>query len=314
MKKKENWGVRQLFAIVLALIFTMVSNPAFAASIFIFRNPSTLAEVANVNDTGAFSGSIANAATADALSSDPTDCSANQFANAIAANGNLSCSALADGDIPDTITIDLAATATALASDPTDCSANQFANAIAASGNLSCSALVDADVPNSITIDLAATATALAADGANCPSGTFALGIDAGGVAQCGTVDAVAVNGSTTPVQSDALYDHDALSDAHHSQTTNTNANTICSGTTTYLDGEGGCDDLSSVYQPLDSDLTSWASHYEGKDTQANICLATPGALGNIMTQSDSPYAVWKASGTSTPGSWVSDAGLPPCA
>jgi hypothetical protein len=29
----------------------------------------------------------------------------------------------------------------------------------------------------------------------------------------------------------------------------NTNANTICSGTTTYLDGEGNCDDISSVYQ-----------------------------------------------------------------
>lgn len=29
----------------------------------------------------------------------------------------------------------------------------------------------------------------------------------------------------------------------------NTNAGTICSGTTTYLDGEGGCDDISSVYE-----------------------------------------------------------------
>lgn len=31
---------------------------------------------------------------------------------------------------------------------------------------------------------------------------------------------------------------------------TDTNANTICSGTTTYLDGEGNCDDISSVYAP----------------------------------------------------------------
>jgi hypothetical protein len=37
------------------------------------------------------------------------------------------------------------------------------------------------------------------------------------------------------------------------------NANTICSGTTTYLDGEGGCDDISSVYQASDADLTSLA-------------------------------------------------------
>jgi len=32
---------------------------------------------------------------------------------------------------------------------------------------------------------------------------------------------------------------------------TDTNANTICSGTTTYLDGEGNCDDLSTVYSPI---------------------------------------------------------------
>jgi hypothetical protein len=32
---------------------------------------------------------------------------------------------------------------------------------------------------------------------------------------------------------------------------TNTNASTICAGTTTYLDGEGNCDDISGVYAPL---------------------------------------------------------------
>ena len=40
---------------------------------------------------------------------------------------------------------------------------------------------------------------------------------------------------------------------------TDTNANTICSGTTTYLDGEGNCDDISNVYQPLDATLTDIA-------------------------------------------------------
>jgi hypothetical protein len=44
------------------------------------------------------------AGKATALASNPSDCSANQFANAIAANGNLTCSALADADIPDNIT------------------------------------------------------------------------------------------------------------------------------------------------------------------------------------------------------------------
>lgn len=49
-----------------------------------------------------------------------------------------------------------------------------------------------------------------------------------------------------------------SIADGAH--TTDTNANTICAGTTTYLDGEGNCDDISSVYQGLDSDLTSIAA------------------------------------------------------
>lgn len=76
--------------------------------------------------------------TAAALEADPADCSANQFANAIAADGDLTCAAIVDADVPDTITIDLAAEASALAANPTDCSANQYATAIAASGNLTC--------------------------------------------------------------------------------------------------------------------------------------------------------------------------------
>lgn len=54
------------------------------------------------NLTGAVTG---NASTATALASNPTDCSANQFANAIAANGNLTCAAIADADVPDALTI-----------------------------------------------------------------------------------------------------------------------------------------------------------------------------------------------------------------
>lgn len=76
-----------------------------------------------------------NALTADALSSNPTDCSANQFATTIAANGNLTCAAITDADVPNTITVNLAATATALASNPTNCSTGQSPEGIAANGN-----------------------------------------------------------------------------------------------------------------------------------------------------------------------------------
>lgn len=41
------------------------------------------------------------------------------------------------------------------------------------------------------------------------------------------------------------------ISDLTH--TTDTNANTVCTGTTTYLDGEGNCDDISSVYESATS-------------------------------------------------------------
>ncbi|NOR84832.1 hypothetical protein GQ473_01835 [archaeon] len=45
---------------------------------------------------------------------------------------------------------------------------------------------------------------------------------------------------------------------------TDSNANTLCSGTTTYLDGEGGCDDISSVYiaQSDEGNLNVNSSNY----------------------------------------------------
>jgi hypothetical protein len=49
--------------------------------------------------------------------------------------------AIADADVPDSITVTLAAGATALAADPADCSANTWATTIAASGALTCSAI-----------------------------------------------------------------------------------------------------------------------------------------------------------------------------
>ena len=57
--------------------------------------------IVTANITGALTG---NALTATALASNPVDCSANQFANAIASSGNLTCSAIADADVPDAIT------------------------------------------------------------------------------------------------------------------------------------------------------------------------------------------------------------------
>jgi hypothetical protein len=91
---------------------------------------------------------VTSAPTATALAANPSDCSANQFANAIAASGNLTCAAIADADVPNTITIDLAATATALAANGANCSAGQYPLGVDASGaSESCTA--DDDVPES---------------------------------------------------------------------------------------------------------------------------------------------------------------------
>lgn len=46
-----------------------------------------------------------NADTASALAANPSDCAANQFATTIAANGDLTCAALTDADVPDGLTI-----------------------------------------------------------------------------------------------------------------------------------------------------------------------------------------------------------------
>jgi hypothetical protein len=76
-------------------------------------NASTTATASNTNSTivlrdgsGNFAaGTITaaltgNSSTATALAANPSDCSSNQFANAIAASGNLTCSALASADLP----------------------------------------------------------------------------------------------------------------------------------------------------------------------------------------------------------------------
>jgi len=106
------------------------------------------------------------ATTAASLAADPTDCAANQFADVIAANGNLTCSAIVDADIPDDITITNAVYTT-------DFPLNQDTTGSAAS-----------------TTGNSATATALAANGANCAADHYALGVDASGAVESCTADA----------------------------------------------------------------------------------------------------------------------------
>jgi hypothetical protein len=70
--------------------------------------------------------------------------------------------------------------------------------------------------------------------------------------------------------------------------TVDTNANTLCAGTTTYLDGEGNCDDLSTVYMAAGTD--NWVN--TGGDTMTGgltfngVDLDLQAASGQTLTLS----------------------------
>ena len=163
--------------ILIPIILCMFSYNVFAAD----TKTSDLAELAvtpadtdemYINDGGTskkiqYSNVMSGeATTAASLAADPTDCAANQFADVIAANGNLTCSAIVDADIPDDITITNAVYTT-------DFPLNQDTTGSAAS-----------------TTGNSATATALAANGANCAADHYALGVDASGAVESCTADA----------------------------------------------------------------------------------------------------------------------------
>lgn len=132
------------------------------------------------------------ALTCTALAANPADCSAGQFATAIAASGALTCSALSDGDIPDGITVSLAGAATALAANGANCSAGQAPLGVDASGaaegcwTVPTNYLADstAYAGSATQGGAATTAVALAANGGNCTVGNYPLGVDASGAVE----------------------------------------------------------------------------------------------------------------------------------
>lgn len=211
-----------------------------------------------------FSNNVPGADTATALAADPSDCAANQFANAIAASGNLTCAAIADADVPNTITIDNAGTADALSVDPADCAAGTFADAIAANGDLTCNAVVTADITDGTILPADLN------DGADTPSDEDCLTYEGTGPVfewqTCGgaganSFETINASSGTDPVadsSTDTLnvtagtgitVTGDASTDTITiaSTVTDTSANTECAGSQTYLDGEGNCDTLDGM-------------------------------------------------------------------
>jgi len=157
---------------------TVWENGAATDYLILNGNTGTVDTSKMINANGGVTGALTgNASTASALAADPTDCGGNTWATTIAADGDLTCSAIGyagisamtsanfAGIISDESGSDKVAfttnpvfttpnigaatgsvsgnagTATALASDPTDCAANNYAYAINTSGNLTCSTI-----------------------------------------------------------------------------------------------------------------------------------------------------------------------------
>lgn len=251
-----------------------------------------------------------------------------------------------------------AATATEFASDPNNCSAGQVAGGVTAAGVAeSCldpitetelSSLAELNTQISANVADGAHTTDTSADticsgtgnyldgegncdalvtghgdGADCGDGFYALGVDASGAAVCSAVNDTAggVDASTAAVTANVMYDHEQSASIHHTATTDTGPSPDCSGTTTYQDGDGGCDDISSVYQAADADLDDLADGsltatkldiLQLVDTTANICGATPADAIKWAYSTDA-FDIYTATGTGI-GDWRnSRTGTGPC-
>ncbi len=71
---------------------------------------------------------------------------------------------------------------------------------------------------------------------------------------------------------------------------TNTNAATICAGTTTYLDGEGNCDDIAAVYAPIGATYITQTANATLTNEQAMGALGTGIVINTTTTGVQSIY------------------------
>lgn len=110
-----------------------------------------------------------------------------------------------------------------------------------------------------VYVDAAGTGIGITVDGAS--TGYSALfnngNVGIGTLTPAVALDVVGQINATTDVCEEATgY---CLTDISGSVNSDTNASTACAGSTTYLDGEGNCDDISSVYFDNENDITCTA-------------------------------------------------------
>ncbi len=145
--------------------------------------------------SGTFSGALTgNASTASALAANPADCTSGQYASAIAANGDLTCAAVAYSQVTGTPSLATVATSGSVSDLGSGTLAAARGGAGTVSGILKAngSGVVSAATSGTdyvVPAGNVATATALAANPANC-SGSLPRGVDASGAAEgCADVD-----------------------------------------------------------------------------------------------------------------------------
>ena len=113
-----------------------------------------------------------NVPTATALASDPADCvTSTHFAVGITASGAATCEAIADADVPNTITVDLSTLAT-------------LADGLSTTGKAAVETYTNKTLNSADNVIHADDTVALATDPANCSAGSAAGGVTAGGVAE----------------------------------------------------------------------------------------------------------------------------------
>lgn len=200
--------------------------------------------LAGLNDVGTIPG---NAATADALSSNPTDCTAGQFAVGIAANGNLTCSTPSgSGDVMGAAS----STDNALVRfDGTTGKTIQNSGATLDDAGVLTATEVVADLTGDLTgnvvgtvtgslVGNADTASALASNPTDCAANTFSNAIAANGNLTCASIPNAATT-ATSSAGNSTIVARDGSGNFAASTITATLTGTA-SGNTTYTASQYG--------------------------------------------------------------------------